>query len=106
MRARLHPPVTSEKTQRVNETGLPLRSLLLEVLDGPDKGKSFTGEGERVTVGTATGTVCKISPEKNCLGCHMPKIPVRELHSSLTDHYIRVRRDERVPSLDPSKDAR
>lgn len=44
---------SSEETQRVKEAGLPLRSLALEVLDGPDKGKAFTGEGERVTVGTA-----------------------------------------------------
>ena len=45
--------MSSEKTQRVSEAGLPLRSFALEVVEGPDKGKAFAGEGERVTVGTA-----------------------------------------------------
>ncbi len=38
--------------------------------------------------------VCPVNPVKDCLGCHMPKLPVATLHTSLTDHYIRVRNDK------------
>ena len=34
--------------------------------------------------------VCPVNPAKDCLDCHMPKVPVAALHTSLTDHYIRV----------------
>jgi len=34
--------------------------------------------------------VCPVNPAKDCLDCHMPKVPVPALHTSLTDHYIRV----------------
>jgi tetratricopeptide (TPR) repeat protein len=37
-------------------------------------------------------THCRINPTTDCLNCHMPKIPIAVLHSSLTDHYIRVRK--------------
>ncbi len=33
--------------------GLPIRTLTLEVVNGPDQGRSLETEGERVTVGTA-----------------------------------------------------
>jgi tetratricopeptide (TPR) repeat protein len=36
------------------------------------------------------GSVCKVNPTRDCLGCHMPKVPMPILHASLTDHYIRV----------------
>ena len=39
-------------------------------------------------------TACRVNPSTNCLQCHMPKILVAVLHSSLTDHYIRVRTKE------------
>ena len=39
--------------------------------------------------------VCPVNPAKDCLGCHMPKIPVPALHTTLTDHYIRVHREDR-----------
>ena len=35
---------------------------------------------------------CKVNPTSDCLMCHMPKVLVPELHTSLTDHYIRVHR--------------
>ena len=38
------------------------------------------------------GTACKINPTTGCLDCHMPKVPVADLHTTLTDHYIRVHR--------------
>jgi tetratricopeptide (TPR) repeat protein len=43
---------------------------------------------------TAAGrsTPCPVDPVKGCIDCHMPKVPVADLHTSLTDHYIRVRR--------------
>jgi tetratricopeptide (TPR) repeat protein len=42
----------------------------------------------------ATQTACRVNPSTNCLNCHMPKIAVPILHSSLTDHYIRVRKTQ------------
>ena len=36
--------------------------------------------------------ICKTNAKKDCLNCHMPKVPVPVLHDSLTDHYIRVRK--------------
>jgi tetratricopeptide (TPR) repeat protein len=33
---------------------------------------------------------CPVSPTKDCLTCHMPKVPMPVLHTSLTDHFIRV----------------
>jgi len=38
----------------------------------------------------ATQSACRVNPLNNCLHCHMPKVPVEILHTSLTDHYIRV----------------
>jgi hypothetical protein len=35
-------------------------------------------------------TTCKVNPARDCLDCHMPKVPFAELHTTLTDHYIRV----------------
>ncbi|MHB1558467.1 MAG: tetratricopeptide repeat protein [Isosphaeraceae bacterium] len=40
-------------------------------------------------------TVCPVNPARDCLNCHMPKIPMPKLHSRLTDHYIRVRKPEK-----------
>lgn len=36
---------------------------------------------------------CKVNPRTDCLNCHMPKVPVPALHTSLTDHYIRIRKE-------------
>jgi tetratricopeptide (TPR) repeat protein len=33
---------------------------------------------------------CPVSPTRDCLQCHMPKVPDTRLHNSFTDHYIRV----------------
>ena len=35
--------------------------------------------------------VCPVSPARDCLSCHMPKVRNAVLHTNLTDHYIRVR---------------
>ncbi len=35
-------------------------------------------------------SVCPVNATSKCLECHMPKIPVSDLHRDLTDHYIRV----------------
>ncbi|MGO9465613.1 MAG: tetratricopeptide repeat protein [Isosphaeraceae bacterium] len=40
------------------------------------------------------GAVCKVNPRNGCLKCHMPKIPAPALRASLTDHYIRVRKEK------------
>jgi hypothetical protein len=36
------------------------------------------------------GTPCPVHPIRDCLGCHMPKVPMPDLHTSLTDHYMRI----------------
>jgi tetratricopeptide (TPR) repeat protein len=38
------------------------------------------------------GRPCPVNPASNCLECHMPKVPVPALHTSLTDHFIRIRK--------------
>jgi tetratricopeptide (TPR) repeat protein len=43
---------------------------------------------------TSPPKACPVNPVKDCLNCHMPKIPVAALHTSLTDHYIRVRNEK------------
>ncbi len=40
---------------------------------------------------TSRGRVCPVNPAKGCLECHMSKIPAVDLHTKLTDHFIRVR---------------
>jgi tetratricopeptide (TPR) repeat protein len=40
-------------------------------------------------------SVCKVNPTCDCLGCHMPKVRQPVLHTFLTDHYIRVHREEK-----------
>ena len=37
-------------------------------------------------------TACPVNPRSGCLDCHMTKVPNPLLHTSLTDHYIRVRK--------------
>jgi tetratricopeptide (TPR) repeat protein len=51
--------------------------------------------GASLAMETAGGKPCPVNPAKDCLNCHMPKIPVPALHTSLTDHYIRIRNDKR-----------
>ncbi len=43
------------------------------------------------------GRACPINPARGCLVCHMPKVPVPDLHATLTDHYIRIHREDRRP---------
>src|SRR5206468_920755 len=42
------------------------------------------------------GSVCKVNPSSGCLDCHMPKVRQPTLHTYLTDHYIRVHREEKA----------
>jgi DNA-binding NtrC family response regulator len=53
--------VAAIETQRVIEAGLPLKTLSVEVVEGPDKGAQFTGDSERVTVGTADDNDLKLT---------------------------------------------
>jgi len=41
--------------------------------------------------GVVQARVCQVNPRRDCLSCHMPKVPVPVLRTSLTDHYIRIR---------------
>jgi hypothetical protein len=41
-----------------------------------------------------SATVCKVNATRDCLSCHMPKVPMPVLHTSLTDHYIRVHKEK------------
>ena len=42
----------------------------------------------------AEGANCPVNTRTGCIECHMPKVPIELLHTSLTDHYIRVRKDQ------------
>jgi tetratricopeptide (TPR) repeat protein len=53
-----------------------------------------TGDAHDTKPRTSRVSVCKVNPTHDCLGCHMPKVPVAVLHTSLTDHYIRVHKPE------------
>lgn len=33
---------------------------------------------------------CPVNPRRDCLKCHMPKVPYDWLHGHFTDHYIRI----------------
>jgi tetratricopeptide (TPR) repeat protein len=39
--------------------------------------------------------ICPVNPTKDCLSCHMPKIPKAVPGAEFTDHFIRVRKDVR-----------
>ncbi len=41
-----------------------------------------------------TRTVCPVNPSTGCLGCHMPAVPGVVPHSTFTDHFIRVHKEE------------
>ncbi len=49
---------------------------------------------ERKSKARPTASVCKVNPAHGCLSCHMPKVRIPVLHTSLTDHYIRVHREK------------
>ncbi len=49
------------------------------------------------------GGVCPVNPARDCLGCHMPKVPVPTLHTKLTDHYIRVHRENNPQKIGKSQ---
>jgi hypothetical protein len=42
-------------------------------------------------IGRKQASACPVNPAAKCLDCHMPKVPMADLHRGLTDHYIRVR---------------
>jgi hypothetical protein len=46
------------------------------------------------------GSVCPVNAKSRCLECHMPKVRVPALKTSLTDHYIRVRGKEKDTTRD------
>jgi hypothetical protein len=50
-----------------------------------------SADGFSTLAPTGRRTACQVNPAKDCLKCHMPKVPVAELHTSLTDHYVRIR---------------
>jgi DNA-binding NtrC family response regulator len=45
--------MSSGTTLRDRPAGLPIRTLTIEVVSGPDQGKAYTAESDSVTVGTA-----------------------------------------------------
>jgi formate-dependent nitrite reductase cytochrome c552 subunit len=38
-----------------------------------------------------TASACPVQ-DKDCVSCHMPKVEVPEIHSTFTDHRIRIAR--------------
>jgi hypothetical protein len=53
--------------------------------------------GEAGKGATGGDSVCKVNATRDCLKCHMPKLPMPVLHTSLTDHFIRVRENDPEP---------
>jgi tetratricopeptide (TPR) repeat protein len=43
------------------------------------------------------GSTCPVNPAEGCIGCHMPPFESQPLHTTFTDHYIRVH-TQRKPS--------
>jgi tetratricopeptide (TPR) repeat protein len=56
------------------------------------------GPGAGASSNDRRAAVCPVNPANDCLGCHMPRVPMPALHASLTDHYIRVRREAASPN--------
>jgi len=44
----------------------------------------------KVTPDSSPTKTCKVSPAKDCVSCHMPKIDSIQPHAKFTDHYIRA----------------
>ena len=44
------------------------------------------------TTDQAFRSTCPVNARGGCLSCHMPKVPYPSLHTTFTDHYIRVPR--------------
>ena len=90
----LVPPAFYEKRCLACHSGRPVEKLAR--ID-------YTGihplEGENPTwlaTPHRTGSVCKVDPARDCLNFrHMPKVRQPTLHTFLTDHYIRVHREEK-----------
>ncbi len=55
-------------------------------------GASGTAAGPGAAATTRT-VVCKVNPARDCLNCHMPRVPMPVLHTGLTDHFIRVHQE-------------
>jgi Cytochrome c554 and c-prime len=62
----------------------------------PESTLAAHNEARASTATSSSGRVCKVNPRNDCLGCHMPKIPVPTLRTSLTDHYIRIHLEQRT----------
>lgn len=41
----------------------------------------------------ARGVPCPVSPARDCVRCHMPKVPNAVPHAAFTDHHIRIHRE-------------
>ncbi len=52
----------------------------------PDQGPAAESEAFRSS--------CPVNATRGCIPCHMPKLASPTLHTSFTDHYIRVPRRE------------
>jgi tetratricopeptide (TPR) repeat protein len=52
------------------------------------------------------GASCPIQPDRDCLGCHMPKVQIPSAHAVFTDHFIRVHRDSGHNAAPPLRPAR
>jgi len=53
-----------------------------------------SGSSTRTGNGSPART-CPVGPSKGCIPCHMTQVRINSLHLDLTDHYIRVHRQER-----------
>ncbi|HEV3163147.1 MAG TPA: tetratricopeptide repeat protein [Isosphaeraceae bacterium] len=51
------------------------------------------GPEAKTLEGLSPAAACPVNPQRDCLGCHMPTIKDVAMHSSFTDHRIRVRHE-------------
>jgi tetratricopeptide (TPR) repeat protein len=58
---------------------------------------SSSTAGQAHSPETAIRSSCPVNSQRDCLHCHMPKVPYARLHTSFTDHYIRIPSSQAVP---------
>ncbi len=76
--------MTEHDTVRHERSGLPVRSLRAEVIEGPDLGKKLIATGDVITVGTAPGNTLTLSD--NTVSRYHAEIRRNEGRIELEDH--------------------
>jgi hypothetical protein len=72
------------------------RCLLCHAGAGAETPRAGDSSQRRLPAGLKAGAElkpCPMSPQRGCIGCHMPTVRDVIPHSAFTDHFIRVHRD-------------